>query len=42
VEAGIPAQSVKTRGVGSEEPIANNKTPAGRVKNRRIEFKVIQ
>jgi outer membrane protein OmpA-like peptidoglycan-associated protein len=42
VEQGIDASRLRTRGVGSDEPIADNKTPAGREKNRRIEFKVVQ
>jgi outer membrane protein OmpA-like peptidoglycan-associated protein len=42
VEKGIPSQRIKTRGVGPDEPIADNKTAAGRTKNRRIEFKVVQ
>ena len=42
VEKGIPSQRIKTRGAGPDEPIANNKTAAGRTKNRRIEFKVLQ
>jgi len=39
---GIDAKRLKTRGAGSDEPIADNKTNAGREKNRRIEFKVLQ
>jgi OOP family OmpA-OmpF porin len=39
---GVPPERIKTRGAGAEEPIANNKTAAGREKNRRIEFKVLQ
>ena len=42
VERGVGAERIKTRGVGSAEPIADNKTNAGRAKNRRIEFKVLQ
>jgi OOP family OmpA-OmpF porin len=42
VEKGIPSDRIKTRGVGADEPIADNKTAAGRTKNRRIEFKVVQ
>ena len=42
VDKGIPADRIKTRGVGPDEPIADNKTAAGRAKNRRIEFKVVQ
>ncbi len=42
VDAGVPPERIKTRGAGPSEPIADNKTAAGRVKNRRIEFKVLQ
>jgi outer membrane protein OmpA-like peptidoglycan-associated protein len=42
VEQGVDASRIKTRGAGPDEPIADNKTPAGREKNRRIEFKVLQ
>jgi OOP family OmpA-OmpF porin len=42
VEQGIEQSRLKTRGAGSDEPIADNKSPAGREKNRRIEFKVLQ
>jgi len=42
VDKGIPSQRIKTRGAGPDEPIADNKTAAGRTKNRRIEFKVLQ
>jgi OOP family OmpA-OmpF porin len=42
VDKGIPADRIKTRGAGPDEPIADNKTAAGKAKNRRIEFKVLQ
>ena len=42
VDNGVPPERIKTRGAGPSEPIADNKTAAGRVKNRRIEFKVLQ
>lgn len=42
VEQGIDAARIETRGAGPDEPIADNKLPAGRQKNRRIEFKLIQ
>jgi OOP family OmpA-OmpF porin len=42
VDKGIAPERIRTRGAGSDEPIADNKTAAGKVKNRRIEFKVIQ
>lgn len=41
VAQGIDGARVTTRGAGSAEPIADNKTPAGKQKNRRIEFKLL-
>ena len=42
VGKGIDASRIETRGAGPDEPIADNKLAAGRQKNRRIEFKLIQ
>jgi outer membrane protein OmpA-like peptidoglycan-associated protein len=42
VDQGIDPKRLRTRGAGSTEPIADNKSAAGREKNRRIEFKVIE
>ncbi len=42
VEKGIEASRIHTRGAGPDEPIADNKTNAGRQKNRRIEFRLLQ
>lgn len=42
VDAGVPADNLVSRGAGPSEPIADNKTQAGRVSNRRIEFKLLQ
>jgi outer membrane protein OmpA-like peptidoglycan-associated protein len=42
VDKGIGSDRLKTRGAGPSEPIADNKTAAGKAKNRRIEFKVLQ
>jgi OOP family OmpA-OmpF porin len=42
VAKGIDAKRIETRGAGPNEPIADNKGPVGRQKNRRIEFKLIQ
>ncbi|HEY0468060.1 MAG TPA: OmpA family protein [Polyangiaceae bacterium] len=42
VDNGVAPERLKTRGAGPDEPIADNKTAAGREKNRRIEFKVLQ
>jgi outer membrane protein OmpA-like peptidoglycan-associated protein len=41
VKNGLEATRIETRGAGPDEPIADNKTKAGRAKNRRIEFKLI-
>ncbi|MEW5963372.1 MAG: OmpA family protein, partial [Pseudomonadota bacterium] len=37
---GVPAAGLKSAGFGATRPIAPNDTPAGRAKNRRIEFTV--
>jgi hypothetical protein len=37
-----PDSRLSTRGAGPDEPIADNKTKAGKAKNRRIEFKLHQ
>ena len=41
VEHGIDAGRLETRGAGPDEPIADNKSKAGKAKNRRIEFMLI-
>ena len=40
VSKGIDANRLNAAGFGDESPIADNKTPAGRSKNRRVELKV--
>jgi len=40
VAKGINPDVLKATGYGSDAPIADNKTPAGRAKNRRVEFKI--
>jgi OOP family OmpA-OmpF porin len=42
VSKGVDANRISTRGAGPDEPIADNKTAAGKQKNRRIEFKLTQ
>jgi outer membrane protein OmpA-like peptidoglycan-associated protein len=42
VSKGVDPNRIQTRGAGSDEPIADNKTALGRSKNRRIEFKILQ
>ncbi len=41
-DKGIDGARIQTRGAGENEPIADNKTVAGKQKNRRIEFKLQQ
>jgi OOP family OmpA-OmpF porin len=41
VSHGVESTRVETRGVGSDEPIADNKTSTGRTQNRRIEFELV-
>ena len=39
---GIQADSIAVSGEGPDRPVADNRTPDGRARNRRIEFKVVQ
>ncbi|MEM9063266.1 MAG: OmpA family protein [Pseudomonadota bacterium] len=41
IERGVPLDMLVARGYGESEPIADNKTEAGRARNRRIEFKAL-
>jgi outer membrane protein OmpA-like peptidoglycan-associated protein len=41
VKQGVDADRVLTRGAGPDEPLDDNKTFAGRQKNRRIEFRIV-
>jgi OOP family OmpA-OmpF porin len=38
----IPAAELSAIGYGSDKPIADNNTPDGREKNRRVEFTIVQ
>lgn len=40
IDAGVPATQLTAHGYGDERPIADNKTKAGRAKNRRVEFNI--
>jgi outer membrane protein OmpA-like peptidoglycan-associated protein len=42
MKRGVEPDRIQTRGEGPDEPIASNKTRAGRQANRRIEFKIIK
>jgi OOP family OmpA-OmpF porin len=41
VKHGIAPERLESIGHGEQQPIASNKTPEGRAKNRRVEFRVI-
>ncbi|MCS7077699.1 MAG: OmpA family protein [Bacteroidia bacterium] len=41
IKKGIKAERISYKGFGNTKPIADNNTPEGRAKNRRIEFEVI-
>lgn len=42
VSQGIDAERILTRGAGPDEPLAKEKGPEARQKNRRIEFRIVQ
>jgi len=42
IQHGVEAERIETRGAGPDEPIDSNHTAAGRAKNRRIEFHIVQ
>ena len=41
VGKGLPSQALRTRGMGADQPVADNATEQGRSRNRRIEFRLI-
>lgn len=42
IQSGIEPSRIITQGKGQTEPIADNTTPEGREKNRRVEFSIIK
>jgi OOP family OmpA-OmpF porin len=42
VGKGIRAEAIAVSGEGPDRPVADNRSPEGRARNRRIEFKVAQ
>lgn len=41
VERGLSGAAIITRGAGPDKPVADNASPQGRARNRRIEFRVL-
>ena len=41
VKKGVKEDQIITEWFGQEQPIADNKTPKGRQKNRRVEMKIM-
>jgi outer membrane protein OmpA-like peptidoglycan-associated protein len=41
IKEGVEEFRIRTEWFGQEKPIADNKTPAGRQKNRRVEMKIV-
>lgn len=42
IEHGASARQVRARGYGETRPIASNRTPRGRFRNRRVEFHIVR
>lgn len=42
INAGISALRIKTKGLGASNPVADSSTQKGLIKNRRVEFKLIE
>lgn len=41
IQKGIAAEGIVTNGLGDAQPVADNETPEGRTRNRRIEFRIV-
>ena len=41
-EKGVDAERLRATGYGESQPIGDNKTPAGRQQNRRVEFTAVE
>ncbi|HEX5661622.1 MAG TPA: OmpA family protein [Polyangiales bacterium] len=40
-ERGVKSERLSAKGMGTSQPRASNSTPAGRARNRRVEFRVL-
>ncbi|RMF71684.1 MAG: OmpA family protein, partial [Planctomycetota bacterium] len=40
-QMGLPAEQVSAVGYGETRPVANNETPQGRARNRRIDVRIV-
>nr|WP_198555769.1 OmpA family protein [Rahnella sp. AA] len=40
-DAGMPRANIQTRGLGQSQPVASNKTQAGRAQNRRVSVIIV-
>ena len=41
IQKGIAPERIATNGLGDAQPVADNETPEGRTRNRRIEFRIV-
>lgn len=41
IQKGIAPERITTNGLGDAQPVADNETPEGRMRNRRIEFRIV-
>jgi len=41
IKKGIAGERIITNGLGDAQPVADNETPEGRTRNRRIEFRIV-
>jgi outer membrane protein OmpA-like peptidoglycan-associated protein len=42
IQRGVKPERLSAKGLGTSQPQASNATPAGRARNRRVEFRVIE